>query len=76
MQNALKNDDADEPERILNNKKYAEKIQFEYGWIDLNITEKYCTDILTQKDFSFSQKEGVFQERLLNKANKRQQGVM
>ena len=75
MQAALKQDYVGEPERILNNKKYAEKIKFEYGWIDLNITEKYCTDMYTQKDFQFNQREDLFQERLLNEAKQKQQGV-
>lgn len=75
MQSALKKDYVGEEKRIENNKKFAEQAKFQYGLVDLTVTEKYCRFEMTGKDFMFDMKENVFQELLTNEF-KLQQGVM
>lgn len=75
MQTALKTDYVGEDKRLENNKIFAEQAKFQYGWIDLTITEKYCRDERTGKDFMLNMKENVFQNLLMNEI-KLKEGAM
>lgn len=64
MEIALREDYAGQPNRIENNRRYAQDFKESYQWNSLKITKNYCRDEETGNDYQFFLRENQFQDML------------